>query len=79
MTQEKLKEIINNSEHKLNELKVIDYHGLKENIVELESLFNEFKESGEKLLTDDQTLQIGIVGQVKAGKSTFLNSLFFNG
>ena len=27
MTQEKLKEIINNSEHKLSELKAIDYHG----------------------------------------------------
>lgn len=79
MTQEKLKEIINNSEHKLSELKAIDYHGLQESINELESLFNEFKESGEKLLTDNQTLQIGIVGQVKAGKSSFLNSLFFNG
>ena len=79
MTQEKLKEIINNSEHKLSELKAIDYHGLQESINELESLFNEFKESGEKLLTDDQTLQIGIVGQVKAGKSSLLNSLFFNG
>lgn len=79
MTQKNLKEIINNSEHKLSELKAIDYHGLQESINELESLFNEFKESGEKLLTDDQTLQIGIVGQVKAGKSSFLNSLFFNG
>lgn len=79
MTQDRLKEIINNSEHKLSELKAINYHGLQESINELESLFNEFKESGEKLLTDDQTLQIGIVGQVKAGKSSFLNSLFFNG
>ena len=79
MTQEKLKEIINNSEHKLSELKAIDYHGLQESIIELEALFNEFKESGDKLLSDDQTLQIGIVGQVKAGKSSFLNSLFFNG
>jgi len=79
MTQDRLKDIINNSEHKLSELKAINYHGLQESINELESLFNEFKESGEKLLTDDQTLQIGIVGQVKAGKSSFLNSLFFNG
>lgn len=79
MTQEKLKEIINNSELKLSELKAIDYHGLQESIIELEALFNEFKESGDKLLSDDQTLQIGIVGQVKAGKSSFLNSLFFNG
>jgi len=79
MTQEELKILIDDSEHKLNELKSIDYHGLKESAIELESLFAEFKESGEKLLGDNQTLQIGIVGQVKAGKSSFLNSLFFNG
>lgn len=79
MTQEELRLKLTNSEKKLNELKAIDYNGLQEKIIELESLFKEFKESGDKLLKDDKTLQIGIVGQVKAGKSSFLNSLFFNG
>ena len=79
MTQEKLKEIITNAEAKLNELKAINYSGLQQKTIEIESLFNEFREGGEKLLNDDKTLQIGIVGQVKAGKSSFLNSLFFNG
>lgn len=79
MDKEQLVELIKNSETKLEYLKTIDYDGLKEHITELESAFNEFKEGGEGLLSKDNILQIGIVGQVKAGKSSFLNSLFFNG
>ena len=79
MNREELINIIKNSENKLNNLRNIDYDGLKERITELESIFKEFKEGGESLLSKENTLQIGIVGQVKAGKSSFLNSLFFNG
>ena len=42
-------------------------------------MIKEFKEGGEQLLENNEILQIGIVGQVKAGKSSFLNSLFFGG
>lgn len=42
-------------------------------------LIKEFNDGGAKLLDDSNTLQIGVVGQVKAGKSSFLNSLFFEG
>lgn len=79
MDREQLITLIQQSEAKLDYLKNIDYDGLKEKITELESVFNEFKEGGEALLSKDNVLQIGIVGQVKAGKSSFLNSLFFNG
>ena len=79
MDREQLINLIQKSESKLETLKTIDYDGLNEKVTELESVFNEFKEGGEGLLTKDNTLQIGIVGQVKAGKSSFLNSLFFNG
>lgn len=79
MEKEQLLKLIQSSESKLDYLKTIDYDGLKEKITELESAFNEFKEGGEGLLSKDNVLQIGIVGQVKAGKSSFLNSLFFNG
>jgi hypothetical protein len=79
MDKEQLLKLIENSENKLEHLKTIEYDGLKEKITELESVFNEFKEGGEDLLSEDNILQIGIVGQVKAGKSSFLNSLFFNG
>ena len=79
MDKEQLLKLIENSENKLEYLKTIEYDGLKEKITELESVFNEFKEGGVDLLSEDNILQIGIVGQVKAGKSSFLNSLFFNG
>ena len=79
MDREQLINLIKNSDSKLDYLKTIDYDGLKEKITELQSVFNEFKEGGEGLLSKDNVLQIGIVGQVKAGKSSFLNSLFFNG
>lgn len=79
MDKEQLIKLFQSSESKLEFLKTIDYDGLKEKITELESVFNEFKEGGEGLLSKDNVLQIGIVGQVKAGKSSFLNSLFFNG
>lgn len=79
MEREQLIKLVQSSESKLEYLKSIDYDGLKEKITELESVFNEFKEGGESLLSKDNILQIGIVGQVKAGKSSFLNSLFFNG
>lgn len=48
----------------------------------LQKLIEEFEKirlAGDKLLEDNETLRIGIVGQVKAGKSSFMNSLFFEG
>lgn len=72
-------QFLSNSNDKLVELKAIEYDGLESHIVELEGLVNEFRNGGEKLLSDSDTLQIGVVGQMKAGKSSFLNSLFFNG
>ena len=79
MNKEQLISLIKKSESKLDALKAIDYNELQGKITELESIFKEFKEGGETLLSEDNILQIGIVGQVKAGKSSFLNSLFFNG
>ena len=39
----------------------------------------EIRQGGDQLKKDNEVLKIGVVGQVKAGKSSFLNSLFFNG
>ena len=39
----------------------------------------EIRQGGKKKKKDNEVLKIGVVGQVKAGKSSFLNSLFFNG
>ena len=79
MDKQQLLNLMQESSSTLETLKTIEYEGLKEKITELESVFCEFKESGEDLLAEDDVLQIGIVGQVKAGKSSFLNSLFFEG
>ncbi len=79
MNKEELKSIIDKTEERLNELKAIDYDFLKDRLFALDGLFNEFKKNGEALLEESDILQIGIVGQVNTGKSSFLNSLFFNG
>lgn len=45
----------------------------------LKDKVKETEDGGEQLIKDNNVLKIGIVGQVKAGKSSFLNSLFFDG
>lgn len=50
-----------------------------ESLDTLLDILNELKNSTEKLISDNKVLRIGIVGQVKAGKSSFLNALFFDG
>lgn len=46
---------------------------------EIRQQFLDFKSGGEELIKEGNILKIGVVGQVKAGKSSFLNSLFFEG
>ena len=79
MNKQDLSNLINRSEEKLQALATIQYEGLPNQVNELKRIFKEFKDGGNKLLSGNDILQIGIVGQVKAGKSSFLNSLFFNG
>lgn len=45
----------------------------------LKSDLHNFNTAYEQIMQEDRVLRIGIVGGVKAGKSTFLNSLIFNG
>jgi len=79
MDKKQFETLLQNTTNELNVLKQIDYDGLDEHIADLETLFAEFKAGGDELLSNNEKLQIGIVGQVKAGKSSFLNSLFFEG
>lgn len=48
-------------------------------IEELKKFSKEFKKKIESNLEENRKLRIGIVGQIKAGKSSFLNSLIFEG
>lgn len=48
-------------------------------IREIKEKIEEIRSSGDALIKENDILKIGVVGQVKAGKSSFLNSLFFDG
>lgn len=54
-------------------------HAKKEDIRELQRLVSNFKKKTEDFYRTDRMLNIGVIGQVKAGKSTFLNTLLFDG
>lgn len=51
----------------------------KKIISNLKEKIKEIQDTGDKLIQDNNILKIGVVGQVKAGKSSFLNSLIFGG
>lgn len=57
---------------------VSDY-AREEDIVGLHKLNSNFKVKTEDFYREDRKLNIGVVGQVKAGKSSFLNTLLFGG
>ena len=71
--------IITSTEEAIKELQSINYNEVKKFSDEISTKFKEFKEGGESLINEGKILKIGVVGQVKAGKSSFLNSLMFNG
>lgn len=48
-------------------------------ISELKKIISNFKKKTDNFKRSDRKLNIGVIGQVKAGKSTFLNTLLFNG
>ena len=79
MDKKKLLDLVSRTNQKIEYLKGIEYDEFKGKITDLESVLKEFREGGNTLLSEGDILHIGIVGQVKAGKSSFLNSLFFNG
>ena len=51
----------------------------KKDIAVLDKLIENFKIKTEDFYRKNRKLNIGVVGQVKAGKSSFLNTLLFNG
>lgn len=51
----------------------------KEDIDKIEKLISDFKMKTSDFYRENRKLNIGVVGQVKAGKSSFLNTLLFGG
>lgn len=72
-------DLLNPDRQELNTLKNAEYKKAKEIYNSIYGDFKEYHDSAEKLLAENSVLNIGVVGQVKAGKSSFLNSLFFDG
>lgn len=70
------------------------FDGLQNEVIAIEGSGNKFaqdvvaklklvldgkRQGADDLMAENFVLKIGVVGQVKAGKSSFLNSLFFDG
>lgn len=51
----------------------------EEDILGIEKIKDNFKKKTEDFYRENRKLNIGVVGQVKAGKSSFLNTLLFDG
>lgn len=66
-------------EELINQLKTSNYLEILDKSIlgDIENDFNNYLENYKRLESEDKILTIGIVGQVKAGKSSFLNTLFF--
>ncbi len=79
MNVKEYKDFINKTEKLVNSLEDGGISEFSHLVRELRENYTDFKEGGEALIKEGDVLKIGIVGQVKAGKSSFLNSLFFNG
>lgn len=77
MEAKQLETIISTVEQAVNELK--ENQMAKDSITSFAEVFYPFASGGTELLKDSKILKIGVVGQVKAGKSSFLNSVMFNG
>lgn len=67
-------------EELINKLKTSNYLEILDKSIlgDIENDFNNYLENYKRLESEDKILTIGIVGQVKAGKSSFLNTLFFD-
>lgn len=79
MNKDEFESLLLKSKTFLSEINNVELEGLDVQVSNLETLINDFQNGGKQLLTDQELLQIGVVGQMKAGKSSFLNALFFEG
>lgn len=77
--QENINKKISNYEMIYSEIE--EFKGLlnKTTVEEIKEFSREIRAKVEDSIKTDRLLRIGIVGEVKAGKSTFLNALVFNG
>ena len=78
MNLEDLKNRQNQFENKICELQTLNVVEISE-LSDLKNKVSQFFQNGIEIIEKQNVLRIGIVGQMKVGKSSFLNSLFFDG
>lgn len=71
--------VTTSSKNIIDKFTTINTIPLDTHLTQLKQVINEFETSANQLVNQSNLLRIGIVGQVKAGKSSFLNALFFDG
>lgn len=76
---ENYKSVFDEFSNHLDVTKYNDEKAIQSIIQSLKSKLDELYSGGKQLEQQNDILKIGVVGQVKAGKSSFLNSLFFDG
>lgn len=79
ITKDNFKDIFSVIDSKIAIIDGTNNRNIQRALQKLKEKVKETEEGGEQLIKDNSVLKIGIVGQVKAGKSSFLNSLFFDG
>ena len=79
ITLNNFEQVFGNLDAKMQVFDDIKEDDIKRVIDRLKESINDIHEGGKQLKDDNAVLKIGVVGQVKAGKSSFLNSLFFEG
>ncbi|MDE6026469.1 MAG: dynamin family protein, partial [Muribaculaceae bacterium] len=79
MNTTEFRHFIDATAKRVEALDEVDVYDFTKQITTLRETYHDFKLGGEALIKEGDVLKIGVVGQVKAGKSSFLNSLFFEG
>ena len=78
-TAEEQKKIDSFKQKLQNTINTLEPYSEQADITELKKSAKSFDERVQEFYKDDRKLNIGVIGQVKAGKSTFLDTLLFDG
>lgn len=79
ITRDNYADVLNLIKDRVDKLPESEIESINSVFKNLKIHIAEIRKNAEDLMHDNNILRIGVVGQVKAGKSSFLNSLLFNG
>lgn len=79
LTKDNFRKELGDLQESIKQLPKLDINLVDSSVLRLKEKVSEIKSNAEALLANNSVLRLGVVGQVKAGKSSFLNSLIFDG